>query len=101
MSESFYELAAQDPDEAAEIAVRVAETLNEIVELFGPDAIDWIRAELVKQLPVVHATSRWQRQLGWLGIATTAWCGKRIVAGRLPGPSRECRECRRAVDGER
>lgn len=146
--------AARADDEAAEIAVRAAETLNEIVRLFGPDAVDWIRDELIRSavrsftdrngdtwiegldgllcmvdapaatfhgwdsgavervygplaqlsgapLPLVHATSRWQRVLGRLGIRTRAWCGKWIVAGRLVGASRECRECRRAVDGER
>lgn len=91
----------QPEDEAGEITARVVETLNEIVELFGPDAIEWIRAGLVKQLPVVHASSRWQRVVGRLGFRTTAWCGARIVTGRPSGLSRECRECRRAVDGER
>jgi hypothetical protein len=104
MSDSFYELAVSE-DEAAEqaaaIAVQVAETLNEIVDLFGVDAVEWIRAELVKHLPVVHAMSRWQRVLGRLGFRATAWCGERIVAGCPAGPVRECRECRRAVDGER
>lgn len=104
MSDSFYELAVFE-DEAAEqgaaIAVQVAETLNEIVALFGVDAVEWIRAELVKHLPVVHAMSRWQRVLGRLGFRTRAWCGERIVAGCPAGAVRECRECRRAVDGER
>jgi len=48
MSDSFHEHAAANPDEAAEIAVNVAEALNEIVAMFGPDAIDWIRAELIR-----------------------------------------------------
>lgn len=151
MSESFNELAGQD--EGADIAIYVAEALNEIVAMFGPDAIGWIRDGLIEMaprafaddhgdtwiecadgtlsmvdaaagmlqgwpfgsvermfgpltqlhgepLPVVHATSRWQRLLGRLGIRTRAWCGERIVAGRPSGSSRECRECRRALDGE-
>jgi hypothetical protein len=146
MNPSFYELAATDPDEAAEIAVRAAATLNRIVDVFGPDAVDWIRAELLRNtrsytdrngdtwienadsslsmldgagvfqdwpfdevqrvygpltqqsgdpLPVVHATSRWQRVLGRLGVRTRAWCGERIVAGEPADPSRKCRECER------
>jgi hypothetical protein len=101
MSESFYELAVSE-DEAAEelaaIAVRVAEALNEIVEVFGVDAIDWIRAELERRTPVVHVTSWWQRPLGRLGIATRALCGERIVARTVPGPMRQCRECQRDAD---
>lgn len=54
-----------------------------------------------EKLPVVHATSWWQRPLGRLGIRTSAWCGAQVVAGRPIRLSRECRECRRAVDGER
>lgn len=101
MSGTFYELAMSESDEAAEIAIRAAKVLNEIVEVFGPDAIGWIRAELEKQLPIAHATSRWQRPLGWFGIPTPALCNEWIVARRLSGPTRECRECRRALDGER
>lgn len=144
--------AAGPDDEFADIAIAVAQTLNEIVEVFGPDAIGWIRDELLRgvrtfadrnddiwiedvdgglsmldgwgafqgwpfeavervhgplaqqsgdPLPVAHVTSWWQRPLGWVGIATPTLCNERIVAGRVSGPVRECRECQRALDGER
>jgi hypothetical protein len=93
MSESFYERAASD--EAAE---QLADTLNEIANLFGVDALDWIRAELDRQVPMAHVVSWWQRPLGRLGIATRALCGERIVARTVPGPMHECQECRRDAD---
>jgi hypothetical protein len=97
MSESFYELASStgDADE------QLADTLNEIANLFGVDALDWIRAELERQVPVLHVTAWWQRLLGRLGIRTRALCGERIVARMVPGPMQTCRECQPALDGER
>lgn len=52
--------------------------------------------------PVEHAASWWQFVAGWFGIRTRAWRGKEILARRrhVPGAPR-CRECQRAVDGER
>jgi hypothetical protein len=61
-------------------------------------AIRYFEAKLA---PVVHATSRWQRLLGRVGIRTRAWCGARIVAGKATGLTQKCRECQRALDGER
>lgn len=68
--------------------------------VFAADVVEQILDE-IRPRPVVHAISWWQRPLGWLGIATMALCGERIVARRVAGPVRECRECQRAVDGER
>jgi hypothetical protein len=101
MSDSFYELAQDEGDVPADIAAAVAETLIEIVALLGVDALGWIRGELEQQLPVVHVTAWWQRPLGRLGIKTTALCGERIVASEVAGLTRPCRECQRALDGER
>lgn len=101
MSESFYELAMASDDEAEDITAAVTETLLELVALFGPDALAWIRAELERQVPVLHAVSWWQRLLGRLGVRTMALCGERIVARTVPGPMQQCRECQRAVDGAR
>lgn len=100
MSNSFYELTEQEQDDA-DLAILIAETLDEVVEVFGPDAVEWIRTELARVAPVAHATARWQRVLGRLGIPTPTLCNAWIVARRLSGPARKCRECQRALDGER
>lgn len=52
--------------------------------------------------PTDHAVSPWQFVAGWFGIRTRAWCGAKIVARRrrVPGAVR-CRECQRALAGER
>lgn len=84
-------------DEA--LAEHLAALLLRMADGIAAEALARLHNEL--QLPVAHATSWWQRPPGWFRIRTRAWCGERIVAGRLSGPSRECRECRRAVDGER
>ena len=68
--------------------------------VFAADVVEQILGE-IRPLPVVHVSSWWQRPLGRLGIATPALCNEWIVARRVPGPLRECRECQRAVDGER
>lgn len=88
-------LSAEDEALAEHLAVLLLRMADGIVA----EALARLHNDL--QLPVAHATSWWQRPLGWFRIPTTAWCGKRIVARRVVGPSRECRECRRAVDGER
>lgn len=90
-------LGLSPEDEA--LAEHLAVLLLRMADGIAAEALARLHNDL--QLPVVHATSWWQHPLSWLGIRTTAWCGKRIVAGRLSGPTRECRECRRAVDGER
>jgi hypothetical protein len=90
-------LGLSPEDEA--LAEHLAAVLLRVADGIAAEALARLHNEL--QLPVVHATSRWQRVLGGLGFRSTAWCGARIVAGRPSGPSRECRECRRAVDGER
>lgn len=90
-------LGLSPEDEA--LAEHLAVLLLRMADGIAAEALARLHSDL--QLPVVHATSWWQRLLGWLGFRTTAWCGERIVAGRPVGPSRECRECRRAVDGER
>jgi hypothetical protein len=62
------------------------------------DAIRYYEAKLI---PVAHVTWWWQRPLGRLGIKTTSLCGERIVAGDAAGPTQQCRECQRALDGAR
>ena len=88
-------LSAEDEALAEHLAV----LLMRMADGIAAEALARLHNEL--QLPIVHATSRWQRLLGGFGIRTRAWCGARIVAGRPSGLARECRECRRAVDGER
>lgn len=68
--------------------------------LWACQAIVWGIAKYDASLPVDHVTSWWQRPLGWFGIRTAALCNKRIVARKASGPSRECRECQRALAGE-
>lgn len=55
-----------------------------------------------QQFPVDHAMSWWQYVAGWLGIPSRAWCGAKVVARRrrVSGATR-CRECQRALRGER
>lgn len=88
-------LSAEDEALAEHLAV----LLMRMADGIAAEALARLHNEL--QLPLVHATSPWQRLLGRLGIRTRAWCGARIVAGLPAGATRECRECRRAVDGER
>ena len=141
-------LDAARGDETAEIALAAENALHKIVDLFGVEAIDWIRTELISSMPrsftdrygdiwiegtdgllsmlfapagtfqdwpfeavecvhgpltqvsgppapVVHATSRWQRVLGRLGIPTPTLCNKWIVARPASGAARKCRECER------
>lgn len=68
--------------------------------LWACQAIVWGIRQYDASLPVVHVTSWWQRPLGRLGIKTGALCNTKIVAQKDSGPSRECRECQRAVRGE-
>lgn len=83
------------------VLAHLGEVLRRIADEITAEALARLHNDLEQPPTVVHAVSRYQRWLGRLGIATRAYCGKRIVPGDASGPTRECRECRRAVDGER
>lgn len=87
-------------DEA--LAAHLAAVLMRLADGIAAEALARLRFELeLEQAPVAHVTAWWQRPLGWLGFRSMALCGERIVARRAPSVYRECRECRRALDGER
>lgn len=60
-------------------------------------AIVWGIRTYDASLPKEHVTSWWQRPLALLGIKTAALCGDPVLPGKVPGPTRKCRECQRSV----